>query len=465
MRGSARSPWLRLVATSLSLGLAPAASAVGFDWVTVGDPGNACDPQGIGRCFGAVGYTYRIAAYEVTNAQYAEFLNAKAKIDPLGLYNSDMASIWGGIARSGSPGTYTYSVVPGREDKSVASVSPYDAMRFVNWLHNGQGSGDTETGAYTLLGGTPIPSNDLVERNPGATIFLTSDAEWYKAAYYDTQAGVYFDYPAGTDAQIVCSPPSGVGNRANCGGAVGDYTDVGSYPGSPSPNGTFDQGGNAAEWTDTLVFMDSRAVRGGGAGSPANRLHGGIQEYDDPTFEGYGFRVASLEADGGGSVCGDAICESPENALTCPGDCSSVCGDGLCSGGEDPLVCSADCPHQCGDGLCSGPEDVFNCSMDCGFCGDDVCDPSENQSTCAPDCAPVCGDGVVEFPEKCEAGVPLGATCQSLGFDGGALACNAPTCTYNTSACTENSCLPILARCSNDTQCCSDKCHRGRCRR
>lgn len=65
-------------------------------------------------------------------------------------------------------------------------MSYFDALRFVNWLHNGQGDGDTETGAYTLLGGTPTPSNELVGRNPGAQIFLPTDAEWYKAAFYDT---------------------------------------------------------------------------------------------------------------------------------------------------------------------------------------------------------------------------------------------------------------------------------------
>src|SRR5688500_12241409 len=57
---------------------APTPPVVTFDWVTVGDPGNACDPLGSGRCFGAVGYTYRIARHEVTNARYAAFLNAKA---------------------------------------------------------------------------------------------------------------------------------------------------------------------------------------------------------------------------------------------------------------------------------------------------------------------------------------------------------------------------------------------------
>ena len=54
----ARSLWLLLVAGSFWL--ASAASAVTIDWVTVGDPGNACDTQSQG-CFGAVGYAYRIA--------------------------------------------------------------------------------------------------------------------------------------------------------------------------------------------------------------------------------------------------------------------------------------------------------------------------------------------------------------------------------------------------------------------
>ena len=47
------------------------AKGVEFDWVTVGDPGNACDTQTDG-CFGSVAGAYRISKYEVTNAQYAE---------------------------------------------------------------------------------------------------------------------------------------------------------------------------------------------------------------------------------------------------------------------------------------------------------------------------------------------------------------------------------------------------------
>ena len=144
-----------------------------MDWTPIGNPGNACDPQSQG-CFGAVGYDYYIGTYEVTNAQYAEFLNAKAGSDPLGLYNPTMANpnAHGGIKQTGSPGSFTYSTYAGRENMPVSYVSYWDTLRFVNWMNNGQGIGDTETGAYTLLGGTPIPNNPGVTRNPGAATFL-----------------------------------------------------------------------------------------------------------------------------------------------------------------------------------------------------------------------------------------------------------------------------------------------------
>jgi formylglycine-generating enzyme required for sulfatase activity len=459
-----------LLGVALCLQVDPAAHAqappaVGFVWVTVGDPGNACDPTAPGRCFGAVGYTYRIAAHEVTNAQYAVFLNAKAATDPLGLYSTDMATPWGGITRSGSPGAYTYVASPGRESKPVNHVTYFDALRFANWLHNGQGSGDTETGAYTLLGGTPTPSNPMVERNTAATVFLPIDAEWYKAAYYDTHFGVYYDYPAGTDTLIVCSAPTATPNRANCGGAAGGFTDVGSYTGSPSPNGTFDQGGNVSEWTDMWAgILENRTIRGGTLGSSADLLGGRKHEYDDPWFEsgGIGFRVATLAEDAGVSECGNSICESAENALSCPGDCPDNCGDTLCSGDEDAQSCSVDCPQSCGDGVCTGFESTASCWRDCGFCGDDVCDPSENQSSCAADCTPVCGNGVVDGTEQCEAGAPLGASCTSLGFGGGTLTCNVSTCTYNTSGCV--SCKPRFASCTQNGQCCSGSCRFRRCR-
>jgi hypothetical protein len=146
----------------------PASAIVTIDWVTVGDPGNTADWMG----YGAVAHVYRISKYEKTNAQYAEFLNAVARTDTYDLYNADMSSGYGGITRSGSSGSYTYAPIAGREAMPVNYVSWYDSLRFVNWLHNGQPTGEqdsttTEGGAYTMITES-YPGGLFITRNAGA---------------------------------------------------------------------------------------------------------------------------------------------------------------------------------------------------------------------------------------------------------------------------------------------------------
>ncbi|MDG2382369.1 MAG: hypothetical protein P8N76_11920, partial [Pirellulaceae bacterium] len=68
--------------------------------VTVGNINNAADDTG----YGAVGYEYQISATEVTNSEYATFLNAVAATDTYSLYNSDMSWVRGGISRTGPSG-------------------------------------------------------------------------------------------------------------------------------------------------------------------------------------------------------------------------------------------------------------------------------------------------------------------------------------------------------------------------
>jgi hypothetical protein len=187
----------------------------------------------------------------------------------------------------------------------------YDALRFSNWLNNGQGAADTETGAYTLLGGTAIPSNgSTVTRNGGASIFVTSENEWYKAAYYDAVSTSYFNYPAGTDSPTVCAVPTATANSANC--DAGDIDDdgfdadvdhvtiVGSFTGAASPYGTFDQGGNVFEWNEGIVSVSGRALRGGGFADPGSSLAAADQNGNSPSnaFNDVGFRVVRLSEPG-----------------------------------------------------------------------------------------------------------------------------------------------------------------------
>jgi len=273
-----------LIRTTLVVSIAASASAVTMAWTPIGNPGNGADSTG----FGAVGYAYRIGTYEVTNAQYAELLNAKASSDPLGLYNTNMA----GIARSGVSGNYTYSLVAGREEVPVNYVSFFDAARFANWMNNGQGSGDTESGTYTLSNGSPPD----VTRNVGATVFLPSEDEWYKAAYYNPSTVGYFDFPAGSNSPSICSTPTATANRSNCDHAVGGLTLKGSYTGSASPYGTYDQGGNVREWNESLNGASGRGQRGGDFDSDPFTFHAGVRGGALPGYEdsASGFRLVLI---------------------------------------------------------------------------------------------------------------------------------------------------------------------------
>jgi len=288
---------------ALALVTASGSAQATIVWEAVGDPGNPDDDLP-SLDSGGVGYEYEISRFETTNAEYAAFLNAKAASDPLELYDPQMGSdTHGGITRSGTPGSYTYAAKTGVENEAVNFVSFYDALRFANWMENGQGNGDTETSSYTLLGGTPTPSNGpSIDRNPGAQIVLPDRDEWHKAAYYDGSMGVYYDFPTSTDDEPTCSSPTSTPNRANCGNStIRGVTEVGAYTGSPSPYGTFDQGGNVREWNES-TFGGRPIVRGGGwTGLETPLAASSLGTLEADTEEVYlGFRLARLEAGPGG---------------------------------------------------------------------------------------------------------------------------------------------------------------------
>jgi len=278
----------RLIAAAVVIvGLAFVAGAradVVVETVTVGNAGNVPDTHGDG--YGAVDYVYEIGKYEVTAGQYTEFLNAVAVTDAYGLWESAMEDIFGArgcnIQRSGSSGSYAYSVPPDWADRPVNYVSWGSAARLSNWMHNGQPTGaqdlsTTEDGSYYLNGATTDTELENITRRPGATWAIPSEDEWYKAAYHknDGATGNYWDYPTGTDEQpsnyLIDPDP---GNNANFSEVLGlPYwrTEVGEFENSQSPYGTFDMGGNLSEWNEAAIdvfpevpeFPDWRGTRGG----------------------------------------------------------------------------------------------------------------------------------------------------------------------------------------------------------
>jgi len=255
---------------------------------------------------------YRLSATEVTNQQYAAFLNAVADSDPNELFNPNMASDpRGGIIRFPVPGGFIYSVKANMGNKPVNYVSWLDAARYVNWLHNGkpegpQGPDTTETGAYILT--LPNAGHTAV-RQPGATWFLPTKHEWNVAAYGNATLLLPWMYPTRSNVAPKGATATAAGDVANPGLNVANYdksadwnlldgnlTTVGGCgPLSSSYWGTYDQGGNVAEWVETLTGSADRVIRGGSYQSKEHDLRRTFDGSLDPAAEqsDLGFRVAT----------------------------------------------------------------------------------------------------------------------------------------------------------------------------
>jgi formylglycine-generating enzyme required for sulfatase activity len=292
-----------VVAAFVVLASVALADSVTIDWSPVGNPGNAPDPA-TGSLYGAVDYSYNIGTYDVTVSQYTAFLNSN---DPTGanalglfdpFYRSD-DGYYGINYDSAAANGSKYFVLAGDGNHPVDYVTFYDTLRFANWLNNGQVPGSTETGAYTLMGGTPTPSNSTsIVRNDDATVFLPTANEWYKAAYYNPATSSYYLYPTSSNSAPTAGNPTGLPNYANSSpGGPGNLTDVGAYSGTTSPYGAYDMGGNVFQWNEALVGSSTRQLRGGGFGnSSADMLSSYVLSAPPADGRGtfVGFRVASV---------------------------------------------------------------------------------------------------------------------------------------------------------------------------
>ena len=300
-----------------------ATQPVEIELVPVGHPGNPADANG----FGSVAYEYLIGRYEITIEQYCAFLNEVAASDPHGLYSEQMATDPSVLAikRLGTDGSYTYKVIDEapvghmhagkklKPHRPIVYVSWASAARFCNWLHNGQGNGSTETGAYALRG----VRDQRVPREKAARFFLPTEDEWYKAAYFDAaRAGSGAPYwkfgTRSNDSPAVWKSPgharwdaeslelTNIANWGGGGGGCHTLAPVNLFPNAISGYACHCMTGNVAEWVEPKgdIAASEGIARGGfwwdGAPPPNSeyRVRKAIQTASGDS----GFRVAAKRA-------------------------------------------------------------------------------------------------------------------------------------------------------------------------
>lgn len=287
------------------------AAATEPEWVPVGMPSNSPDEE---TGLGSVATAYEIMRHEVTSEQYAEFLRAVAsKEDPHELWVRAMGDHvitdlgQGGIRmdvpqciyRDGQPGDWSYRVAEGWEHRPVIFVTFYSAMRYANWVHNGRGQagtpeGRTESGAYDMSKGIDTT------RQPNANVWIPSEDEWYKAAYFQSAesggpSGDYWRFPMSTmDRPEKADAGSELTSAAVYSRGFGGIQPVGSFPNAKSPWGAQDMGGNVWEWTDTIIHGSKRVLRGGASAHTWQKLDKAVRSNASPSrwYPDTGFRLA-----------------------------------------------------------------------------------------------------------------------------------------------------------------------------
>lgn len=262
-----------------------------IEFVTVGDPGNPADTTGAPNPAGSVSYSYRIGKYEISE----ELVN-KA------------------VAQAADDGQILDVSTSNRgPNKPATNVSWFEAAQFVNWLNTSEGF----TPAYKFEPIEPMipilefelwePEDsgydpDNLFRNSNAKYFLPSVDEWYKAAYFDPVAGVYYDYATGSD-----TPPDGIDFPGDT-DFEAVFLDGGSNPmpnevsnvGLLSPYGTGGQSGNVAEWEETEfdLLNDSidmlRGVNSGLWNGPIRSSSRRGSSFPRASTSARGFRIASI---------------------------------------------------------------------------------------------------------------------------------------------------------------------------
>ena len=213
-----KTKWIIIVGLVALAGMAQAA------FVTIGNAGNAADTAN-GGVYGDVAYTYKISDKEVTIAEMAAAIGA----------GDGDENYW-------NDGTRTVGTAA-----PAVRVSLYEAMKYCNYIT----SGDVNNGAYVFSGGV-YQSTDRASAitTYGTVCALPTEDEWYKAAYFKSDASGYSLYANGTDTAPVAGTDSSYNGTTPW--VVGT--------GTMEQNGTYDMMGNVFEWMEDSAGV----IRGGG---------------------------------------------------------------------------------------------------------------------------------------------------------------------------------------------------------
>lgn len=258
----------------------------GYDWVTIGDPGNIGydrpHPNNRILGWGAVAYEYRITRTEVTTAQWAEFLNAVFRRSvplPLDIETPIISGIEAdpnyhgpGVGFRVSPSIPNAAMLPatGMEWRTCAILC--------NWLHNGKrtepwaftsGVYDTRTFGYRITDSGITVFTDQETHSPGALYWIPSVHEWLKAAAYDPNkfgpgAGGWWEMPNRSDIPLLHAPPE-TGDANVCFELPNEAQfriPLRAYGHITSFYGLFDLAGASQEFTETAFLGFAGRYRG-----------------------------------------------------------------------------------------------------------------------------------------------------------------------------------------------------------
>ena len=260
-------------------------NAFTMDFVTIGNPNNPADTTGDPNPAGSVAYTYNLGKYEVSRDQITKANSAGS----LGI------TIWD-MSRFGGNGDGA--------NKPAIGITWNEAATYVNWLNTSTGGTAAykfdNSGNFQLWSPTDAGYNaSNLFRNSLAKYVIASSNEWYKGAYGKAD-GSWSDFPNGTDSAPTAVAGGTDANTAVYGQSIStgpaDITNAGGL----SAYGTMGQGGNVTEWNETAYWGSNKTVdeyrelRGGWWTSPSFVLDASFRNDDDPSFEGFGFRVASV---------------------------------------------------------------------------------------------------------------------------------------------------------------------------